>query len=159
MKGLCILLLGTLALCSLPADLSAQGGVANSISPALASPSFLCPGNVSPSENRPAGPVYGAPNLYVGWLEHSRGTTWIINRQNGSSIAQSPLKGFSIGITEEIMPEDRFGLLISGSVFLSQRGAGTWYTSPASSTFDFEIPSVLLVVHGRSCQRPCLQQF
>ena len=38
-------------------------------------------------------------------------------------------------------PNERFGFLISGSLFLPRRSAGTWLNELHTSTFDFEIQS------------------
>jgi hypothetical protein len=85
--------------------------------------------------------IFGSPDLYIGWLEHRKGATWIINRQASSGTAEWPLRGYWIGINESIKPQDRFGLLIGGSVFFPQRGAGAWYTTNAPNAVDFEVPS------------------
>jgi hypothetical protein len=94
-----------------------------------------------PAEQSSRNSLFGKPNLYFGWLEYSRGSNWILQRQNMSSTASWPLKGFWLGATEEITLGDGLGLLAAGSVFFPRRSAGTWYASPATGTYDFEVPS------------------
>jgi hypothetical protein len=102
-------------------------------------PSFFSPGTQTPDCRKSE--IFGSPDLYVGWLEHRKGATWTINRPNSSGTAEWPLRGYWIGMSESIMPQDRFGLLIGGSVFFPHRGAGAWYTTGAIGAIDFEVPS------------------
>jgi hypothetical protein len=85
--------------------------------------------------------LLGTSSIYFGWLEHPNGSTWSLQRQGDSGTAPWPLRGYWLGASQEFFPNERFGFLISGSLFLPRRSAGTWYNELHTSTFDFEIQS------------------
>lgn len=141
MKGLCILLMGISVFCFLPVDLCGQSLIAGNQTAGLDGPSFFGSGPCPQNDNITASKLFGDPNLYIGWLDSARGSTWSLQRQNSSGTASWPFRGLWLGASEEFNIGKGNGLLVSGSVLLPKRSAGTWYNSPAASTFDFEIPS------------------
>jgi len=85
--------------------------------------------------------LMAAPTLYVGWLEHRKGSTWALKRSDETGTASWPLKGLWLGISKDVACDRGFGLILSGSVFIPRKSAGAWFTQPLTSTFDFDIPS------------------
>ncbi|AFM25519.1 hypothetical protein [Desulfomonile tiedjei] len=140
MRGCCILLSVVIALGLVSTDSYSQNSAVTDFVSAVAGPSFFSAGTQTPGCRKSE--MFGSPNLYVGWLEHHKGATWVTNRQGGSTgTAEWPLRGFWLSLSESIMPQDRFGLLLSGSVFFPHRGAGSWYTTGGIGAIDFEVPS------------------
>lgn len=140
MRGCSILLSFVIALGLVSADSYAQDFAVRDFVSSVADTSFFGVGTQTPGCRKSA--TFGSPNIYVGWLEHRKGATWVTNRQDGSTgTAEWPLRGYWIGASESIMPQERLGLLISGSVFFPHRGAGAWYTTDGIGAVDFEVPS------------------
>jgi hypothetical protein len=79
-------------------------------------------------------------SIYFGWLEHRQGSTWALERQQSTGTAPWPLRGWWLGASTDVALGNRFGVLLSGSILFPQRGAGTWFTDPVATSFDFEIP-------------------
>jgi hypothetical protein len=84
--------------------------------------------------------ITGTPKVYFGWTEHAKGSTWALQRQTSTGTAAWPLSGFWLGASKDLVLGDRFGVLVSGSVFFPRRSAGTWREETSLRTFDFEIP-------------------
>lgn len=82
----------------------------------------------------------GLPTFYFGRLEHSTGSSWTLKRESASGTAQWPLKGFWLGAEKDVALDGRFGILVSGGIFLPQRSRGAWFESPPSRYYSFEIP-------------------
>ncbi len=81
------------------------------------------------------------PSLYFGWLDQPRDSTWALQRRTSTGTAPWSLKGFWLEATEEVPLDQGLGLLVSGGVFFPGQASGTWYTTPLSRSFDFDIPS------------------
>ncbi|MEW6531657.1 MAG: hypothetical protein AB1473_12520 [Thermodesulfobacteriota bacterium] len=101
--------------------------------------------------------VIGAPTLYFGWLDHLQGSRWALQRQESTGIAPWPLRGWWLGASTEFPLGNRFGALLSGSIFFPQRSDGRWFTEPVDRAFDFEVPqydwlSLDGLAKGRICR-------
>jgi hypothetical protein len=107
---------------------SAQGGES------LFPPSCGAGSNLVPGLSNPL-------NLYVGWLDHAKGNTWTLQRQQSSGTASWPVRGWWLGASTDFALSYPIGVLVAGYVFFPQRSAGTWYEDPPSRSFDFEVPS------------------
>ena len=141
MKQICIVLMGIAMLWALPVNAGALDFSGSDGTAGFAGFPFRSPGTVCGSNDGPQSSLTETPRVYFGWLEHSRGSTWALQRQTSTGTAPWPLQGFWLGASENLTLDDGFGLLVSESIFLPQRSAGTWYQSPNSASVDFEIPS------------------
>lgn len=140
MKRLFIVFVGMVLLCGLPVGPVAQGFFATGTAASLNNIPLAYPGSTLCSDS-PGSGLMSMPSLYFGWLEHPKGSTWALQRQASTGTAPWPLKGWWFEATKEVALDQGFSLLISGGVFLPRRTAGTWFTSPLTTSFDFEIPS------------------
>jgi len=139
-KRLFIVFLGMMVLCGLPVGPVAQGFFATGTAAPVGNIPFADPGSTLCSNSMGSG-LLSMPSLYFGWLEHPTGSTWALQRQASTGTAPWPLKGWWFEATKEVALDQGFGLLVSGGVFLPRRTSGTWFTSPLTRSFDFEIPS------------------
>jgi hypothetical protein len=129
-KRVRVLLLGLVVCWGFSAQVSAQGFFSdNAGSSASALPCAWGSGG------------FGTPSIYVGWLEHPQGSTWVIQRELRTGTAPWPLKGLWLSASEEVVGCDGLGLLVAGSVFVPQRASGTWLQSPIPGAAPFDIPS------------------
>jgi hypothetical protein len=135
-----IVFLGMVVLYGLPVGSVAQGCFGSGAAGTVGNIAFPCPSSTQCNNSRGSG-LLGIPSLYFGWVEHPTGSTWAIQRQASTGTAPWPLKGWWFEATKEVALDKGFGLLISGGVFLHRRTSGTWFTSPLTRSFDFEIPS------------------
>ncbi|MFH0823747.1 MAG: hypothetical protein V2B18_13440 [Pseudomonadota bacterium] len=83
----------------------------------------------------------GTPRLYFGRLEHTNASVWSLQRRSGTGTAAWPLRGYWLGASTDLSLSAPLGLLVSGSVFLPQNSAATWYPEPVGTAYDFEVPS------------------
>ncbi|MBI4962449.1 MAG: hypothetical protein HY913_04165 [Desulfomonile tiedjei] len=141
MKKLSAVLMGMVLLCFFAANTPAQGFLGSDGTSNSAGFPFRLAGNVVGTGDIPGRGLVSAPTLYLGWLEHSKGNTWALQRQDSTGTAPWPLKGFWLGASKDFSLDNGFGLLVSGSVFFPQRSAGTWFRDSLGRSFDFEIPS------------------
>ncbi len=99
------------------------------------------PGGIRGARCEPGWGILGKPQVYLGRLEQSVGSTWTLERSNSIATASWPLRGYWLGATTELAPIDNVGLLVAGSIFFPQREAGTWRPEPGGAVYDFRIPS------------------
>jgi hypothetical protein len=102
-------------------------------------------GNIRPYNGCARPGCWGVPAFYVGWLEHSRGSTWTIHsqRQAASATATAPwaLKGLWLEVAEDLNFGNCYGALVSAGVFLPQSSSGTWRRSFPVDEVEFTVPS------------------
>ncbi len=132
MRRLGVLLVGITLLWGLPIGAFAQGFFG-------AGGPFPFPVDASLGSGAGSG-LLSVPSLYVGWLEHPRGSTWSLQRVVSTGTAPWPLKGFWFGAAKDVTLPGGFGIIASGGIFVPWRTRGTWYPSPAGRSFSFEIP-------------------
>jgi hypothetical protein len=140
-KKLYAVLMGMVVLWAFAADTPAQGFLGGESAPRLNGFFPRWPGSVCNAGDTQASGLTRPPSVYLGWLEHSKGSTWSLQRQQSIGTAPWPLRGFWLGASKDFALDDCFGVLISGSAFFPQRSAGTWFADPLGRSFDFEIPS------------------
>ncbi len=139
MKRLFVLVCGIMILWSGPAGTFAQGllGTDGTLGiSGLAFPFTPRPGCGDRTESG----LTSMPTLYAGWLEHPRGSTWSLQRQDSTGTAPWPIKGFWFGAAKDVTLFGGLGIIGSGGIFVPWRSEGTWYESPGGRSFSFEIP-------------------
>lgn len=143
MKRICVALIGIALMWSLPPITSAQGFLGSAMTPGPGELPVRWSSSAFDTCDRPGAGILGMPRVYFGWLEHAKGTRWAsrFELEQSTGTAQWPLKGWWFGVCEDLTLLDGVGLVLSGSIFLPQRSAGAWFTSPLTETFDFEVPS------------------
>ncbi len=156
MKRLCMLLAAVTALWGAPSPGIGLGPFSAHGPASLTGLPFSFPSNMSCNSGDGSG-LLSMPSLYFGWIEHQRGSVWALERQATTGTAAWPLRGFWFGATKEVSLDAGPGFLVSGGVFVPRRVTGTWFTSPETSAFSFEIPSydwwyVDGLVKGRVCE-------
>jgi hypothetical protein len=125
-----VLLVGLVGLWGLPGEVSAQGFLGGDARSGISGLPVACG----------SGGI-GMPSIYLGWLEHPKGSTWVIQRRNDTGTAPWSLRGLWVSASQEVVGCDGFGFLVSGSIFVPQRASGTWFRSPRTEKVDFNIPS------------------
>jgi hypothetical protein len=125
----CIVLCGLVLLWSVPTGISAQV-LAGSGDTWGTSVLKTCCGTA----------LQDPPCLYVGWLEHSTGSTCALKRTDSTGTAPWPLRGIWLGASKDLCIDEDYGLLVSGGVFLPRHSSGAWYTA-GRNPVPFEIPS------------------
>jgi len=133
--------MGIVALWALPAAVFAQGFLGGNVTPGIGSFPLNWSNGACGAKDATGCGFLGTPRLYVGWLEHPNGSVWALQGQADTGTAAWPLRGFWFGASTDISLDGGLGLVISGSVFLPQRRAGTWLLTPVTATVDFDIPS------------------
>lgn len=139
MKRVCVVLTVLIAAWSLPGADLARGFSGMDGAPIPAGFPFgyrstdLCAGSGK-------GPANGF-TLNLGWLEERDGGKWALQRQASTGTATWPLRGLWAQATKELTFDETFGLMVSAGIFVPRNAAGTWYSSPGTRSFDFEIPS------------------
>jgi hypothetical protein len=140
MKKLYVLLLAVAVLWGLPLGGLAQGSFNAGIPAGVGGLSFPF-SNWSSCANGTMSGLTSMPILYFGWLEHSGGSSWALQRQASKGTATWPLKGFWFGATKEVTFDAGPGFLLSGGTFVPRTVDGRWFSPPGMGSFSFEIPS------------------
>jgi hypothetical protein len=139
MRRLCLILVAIMILWSVPAAILAQGFFGTGGTSGIGGPPFPFATSAARADGTGSG-LTSMPTLYAGWLEHPRGATWSLQRQNSTGTAPWPLKGFWFGASKDVTFFGGLGVIASGGIFVPWRADGTWYQSPVGSSFAFEIP-------------------
>jgi hypothetical protein len=134
-KRFIIVFLGMVLLYGLLEGSVAQGFFGSGAAWTVGNTAFPCSSSTQCNNSRGSG-LPGIPSLYFGWVEHPTGSTWALQRRAPTGTAQWPLKVWWFEATKEVALDKGFSLLISGGVFLPRRTAGTWLTSPLTTSFD-----------------------
>jgi len=140
-KKFVAILMGMAVLWALPAAAFAQGFLGGNGTPGIGSFPFNWSNGACGAQNAAECGLPGTLRLYAGWLDHPNGSVWALQRPDSTGTAAWPLRGLWFGASTDLSVDGGLGLIISGSVFLPQRRAGTWIQTPADNPFDFDIPS------------------
>jgi hypothetical protein len=135
-----VLLLTVAVLWGLPSGGSAQGLLHAGIPTDPSGLSFPFSSRSS-CANGTTSSLTSMPILYFGWLEHSDGSSWALQRQASKGTATWPLRGLWFGATKEVTVDAGHGLIASGGIFVPRRVEGRWFSTPGTGAFSFDIPS------------------
>ncbi|MEW6113983.1 MAG: hypothetical protein AB1664_17750, partial [Thermodesulfobacteriota bacterium] len=130
MKRLCAALLGVVAVCVVCSGPSAQAFLGYDLTSGVPGIPVGLPQGFGDSWGRAGSGLARPLSIYFGWLDHLQGSRWALQRQESTGIAPWPLRGFWLGASTEFPLGNRFGALVSGSIFFPQRSDGRWFTEP-----------------------------